>query len=165
MLQSPVWTPSGESGGRLVNVTVPATVDLGTPSVYVTFCFSTILIWPDSGVLHVNAPESPLKSPIHVPPRPVKTATFDFLHTVLAFPLSLAQTTNGNSPRAVEPVGWARSESHAGVPVSFPSVAPTASPGGSDPGCLAILNVYFPHAVPVFGTGRQNDTAAHGLGG
>ena len=140
ILQSPVCTPSGESGGRFVKVAVPPIVDFGTPFVNVTFCVSTSLIVPDSGVLHVNAPESPVKFPVHVPPRPVKTAIFDFLQIVLPFP-AFAQTTNGKRPGAVEPVGCARSESQAGWPVSLPSVAPTAMPPGSLPGVFAILNV------------------------
>jgi len=72
-------------------------------------------------------------------------------------PAAFAHTRNWKSPGAVEPGGFARSESQLGVPLTTPFVA-IERPGGSLPGCFATLKAYPPHVAPAFGTGRQNET-------
>src|SRR5262249_21484313 len=114
-LQSPVCTPSGETGGRSEKVADPETVDFGSPPTFVTFCLSTSFIEPASGFVHVNAPESPWNVPVQVPSRPVKTVSRVGLHTLLR-PFAFAQTAKSKMPGDDGPARSARSESHAGAP-------------------------------------------------
>ena len=58
-VHGPFCRPSSEIGGRPVSVMVPSTVEVGVPFASATFCVSTSLIFPASGVLQVNAPGSP----------------------------------------------------------------------------------------------------------